>query len=98
MRGEGDSVRWGVIRPLGGATDQVVVEWPSTSGNEHQPASGLFDLLPADDLVGAVIAPLDEDVGPNVGDQLERRVVVEDRDRVDGLERAQDLGRGPRPG
>ena len=63
-------------------------------GNEHQPAAGGFDLRAADDLVRAVIAPLDQDIGADRGDQLERRVFVEDRHGVDRLERAQDLGAG----
>ena len=72
----------------------MVVEWPSTRGMSTSRPPAASTSAAADDFVGAVIASLDQDVGANRRDQLEGRVFVEDRDGVDDLEGAQDLGAG----
>ena len=78
------------------AADDGRCRMPFDHGNEHQPAARFFDLRAADDLVGSVVAPFDEDVGTYRGDQLKRGVFVENGHGVDRLERAQDLGAGLR--
>ena len=72
----------------------VVVEWPSTRGMSTSRPPAASTSRAADDLLGLVVAPFDEDIGADRGDQLERGVFIEDRHGVDRLERAQDLGAG----
>ena len=66
-------------------------------GDEHQPAAGGLDLRAADDLIGPIVASLDQHIGTDRLDQFQRRVFVEDGHGVDGLERAARPRRGPRP-
>src|SRR3982750_3835958 len=54
----------------------------------HRPARGLDDLM-ADDLLAGVIAPLDQRTRLDAGDQVERRILIENNDEMDGFERRQ---------
>ena len=64
---------------------------------DHLPAARLHDLAPDDGLDGPVAA-LDEDVGAERADQLQRRRRAEDRHEVHAGERREDLGALPRRG
>src|SRR5438045_2786842 len=55
---------------------------------DHLAAVGLDEFVAHHGLL-AVVATLDEDAGPQPPDQVERRVVLEDRDEVDRFERRQ---------
>src|SRR3954471_8082580 len=57
---------------------------------DHGTAPGL-DHVAADDRVWRPIGALDEDVGLKRGDDLERRVFIEDHDAVDARKRAEEL-------
>src|SRR3954468_4292544 len=54
----------------------------------HRPARGLDDLM-ADDLLAGVIAPLDQRTRLDAGDQVDRRIFIENNDEIDGFERRQ---------
>src|ERR1700744_3763174 len=51
-----------------------------------------FDLFTADHIFKPVIGALDQHRRPNPLDQFERRLLLEDDDEVDGLERREDFG------
>ena len=54
--------------------------------NDHDLAAAGADHFATDDCIWSVVATLDDHVGPKCLDELERRVLVEQRDRIDGLE------------
>src|SRR4051794_22461997 len=78
--------------PIGDATDQTGGGVTFDEGEDDEPAPGGLDLGAADDLVGAIVAPLDQDVGEDGLDQGQGSVVVEDGDDIDALQGGQDLG------
>ncbi len=65
----------------------LVVENPGSSGKQHDLAAGGFHFFaPGDEM--RPIRALDQNVGQDIGDELARRVFVEEGDGVDGVERA----------
>jgi hypothetical protein len=54
-------------------------------------AAPAADLRCADDRVGRVVSAFHDDIRPEVSNQLERRVFVEDDDGVDGLEASEHV-------
>src|SRR5207244_10398248 len=64
---------------------------PGFNGNEHNAAAARLDRIPSDDLIRGPVGALDEDVGLDAADDLGGRILVEDRDRVDAGERADDF-------
>ena len=50
------------------------------------------DDIGTDDRVGAIVAALDEDIGLEQLNQLERRVFIEEHDAIDAAQRGDDAG------
>lgn len=65
---------------------------PGSQRNDDALAAPAANLGSTDDAVGGVIATLDDDIGAESGDEIERRVLVEDDDGVDGLEPGENIG------
>src|SRR6478736_6399917 len=63
--------------------------------DEYDLAAGSLDDLVADDLFAGVVAALDQHARRHLRDQADRRVLLEDRDEIDRLQRRQHFG--PRP-
>jgi hypothetical protein len=60
--------------------------------DQHEAAAGCFNFGSTHNLLGPVVTPLDQDIGSDRGDEIERCIFMEDRDGIDRLEGAQDLG------
>ena len=60
--------------------------------DQDEPAAGGLDLGAADDLLGAVIAALDQHVGADRLDQGQRGLVIEHGDGIDAFQRREQLG------
>ena len=60
----------------------------------NHPARGLDDLM-ADHLLAGVVAALDQRARLDAGDQVDRRVLLEDDDEVDGFERREHFRTRP---
>ena len=65
---------------------------PLLDRDAHDAAAARFDGVAADDLIGGPVGALDEDVRLEGRDDLRRRVLVEDDDRVDRRQRGEDFG------
>ena len=77
--------------PRARSTSDVVL-WPGRiSTSTHLAASGLDDLV-ADDLLAGIVAALDQHARLHLRDQVDRRVLLEDRDEIDRLQRRQHFG------
>ena len=59
--------------------------------DENHLAASAFDKLVSHHLLVLVVAPFNQHLGTHAPDQLQRRVLVEDDDEVDGFERSQHL-------
>src|SRR5436190_11563348 len=59
---------------------------------EDDAAPARLDGIPPDDLIRGPVRALDQNVGLHAADDVTGRVLVEDRDGVDALERGQQLG------
>ena len=66
-------------------------------GEDDDPAPPPFDILAADDRIGRVVAPLDQDIGTDLTNELERRVLGENDHRIDDFERGDDVRSLVRP-
>src|ERR1700682_3387080 len=64
---------------------------------QYSAAMGLDDLV-ANDLGAAIVPALDQYARLDLGDQLDRRVFLEDDDEIDRLQRRQYFGAGARRG
>src|SRR4051794_4842155 len=80
--------------PLGGPSNEVRRRMSLDQRDQHELAPPGFDLGPADDLLGPVVAPLDQHIGPDRLNQGKRGVVVEYGDDADGFEGGKKFGPG----
>src|SRR5258708_27587689 len=60
--------------------------------DQHDLATVSVDDLVADDLVAGIVAALHQHARPDLRDQLDRRVFLEDDDEIDRLQRRQHFG------
>lgn len=73
-------------------TDDVRRREAFDRGDDLNAAAGGEDVLVADDSFDRVVTTFDEDVGLNLADELEGRVLGEEYHRVDGGESGHDAG------
>ena len=74
----------------------ALVEWPGSSGDPDHPAAARLDDIAADNGVLGPVGAFDEHVRLERGDQVVRRLLVEDDDGVDAGER-RERSRRARP-